>query len=88
MADNSAAERSDLSVAVAAQIRAERAARGWTQAQVEQASGLPHSTYVRIESGSRVVNVSQLHRLARTFGIRPSVLIQRAYDRIDDKEQK
>ena len=63
-------ERSDWSDAVAATIRAERAALSLTQSDVIARSGLARSTYIRIETGQRVPDVTQLARIAEALGMR------------------
>lgn len=79
---DNARERSDWSEAVAAQIRAERAAAGLTQAQVYEPAGLPRSTYLRIEKGTRVADTTQLARILGVLGLRMSVFFARVEDRL------
>ena len=74
--------RGAWTLAVAAQIRAERAAAGMTQQQVMDRSGLPKSTYLRMESGERVADVGQLAAFCAAVGIPVSALMQRAEDRL------
>ena len=81
MTDN-ARERSAWSDAVSAQIRAERAAAGLTQADVVKRSGIPRSTYIRIESGSRVPDVTQLARLCDSWGLGLSEFFRRVEGRM------
>lgn len=76
-----AKEPNEWSRAVAAQVRAERAAAGLTQAEVIDRAGMARSTYLRIESGERVADVVQLDQIARALGIRLVVLIERAQER-------
>ena len=71
-------ERSEWSDAVAAEIRAQRARAKLTQAEVIERSGLGASTYVRIEQGKRVPDVTQLWRICRALGVQPSELVARA----------
>lgn len=68
MGDN-ARERSPWSDAVAAQIRAERAAAEQTQEQVYTAAGIARSTYIRLEKGTRVAGVTQLARICGALGM-------------------
>jgi transcriptional regulator with XRE-family HTH domain len=82
MADNMR-ERSDVSRGLAAQIRAERAASGMTQEQAAKAACMPKMTYRRLETGERVVDVTQLDKLARAFGISMTVLVERAMARTE-----
>lgn len=67
-----------LNQALANEIRAERARQRLTQAQVIKKSGLPRSTYVRLEAGDRVIDVQQLDKIARAFGIPMNELVERA----------
>jgi transcriptional regulator with XRE-family HTH domain len=82
MADNMR-ERSDVSRGLAAQIRAERAASGMTQEQAARAAGLAKMTYRRLESGERVVDVTQMDKLARAFGLSMTELVERATARTE-----
>lgn len=75
-------ERSDFSDAVAAQVRAERAAAAMTQAEVYGAAGLSRSTYIRIESGAHVADTTQLARLCGTFGISMAEFFRRVENRL------
>lgn len=77
-----ARERSDWSDAVAAQIRAERAAAGKTQAQVYETAGISRSAYLRIEKGTRVVDVSQLARICAVLNLGLSTFFERVEDRL------
>lgn len=77
MASN-ARERGDLSRRVSEEIRAERARQRRTQKDVYTAAGMASSTYVRLETGERVVDVEQLAKVAEALGLRPYVLVQRA----------
>jgi len=70
-------ERSPWSDAVAAQIRAERAARGLTQADMVERSGVPRSTYIRLERGQRVADSTQLARLCAVWELRVSEFFAR-----------
>ena len=62
--------------AVSAALRAERAARHWTQQDVYERARMPRSTYVRLESGARSVDVDQLADLARAFNMSASDLVR------------
>lgn len=67
-----------LNQALANEIRAERARQRLTQAQVIEKSGIPRSTYVRLEAGERVIDVQQLDKIAHAFGIPMRELVDRA----------
>lgn len=83
-----ARNRGHITSAVAAQIRAERAAAGLTQRQVMDRSGLPKSTYLRMESGERVADVGQLAAFCSAVGVPLSVLLARAEDRLERAERE
>lgn len=66
----SARERTQLSDAIAAQIRAERSAARMTIEKTAEKSGIPYGTYRKLDDGSRTVDAEQLYRLCRrVFGI-------------------
>ena len=75
-------ERTAWSDAVARQIAAERAYRRWTQAEMVERSGIPRSTYIRLENGSRVADVSQIFRICEALGIKHSEFTQRVEERL------
>jgi transcriptional regulator with XRE-family HTH domain len=76
-------KRSALALAVAAQIRAERAAAGMTQQEVQDASGIPKSTHLRLESGERVADVSQLAAFCAAVNVPVAVFMARAEARLE-----
>ena len=53
-------ERSGLSEAVAAQIRAERSAKRLTIEQTAKQAGIPFSTYYKLDNGSGSADAEQL----------------------------
>lgn len=66
----SARERTELSDAIAAQIRAERSAARMTIEKTAEKSGIPYGTYRKLDAGTRTVDAEQLNRLCRNvFGI-------------------
>lgn len=82
MSAMNARERSEFSQAVADQIKAERARRGLTQQQVFEPAGMARMTYVRIENGTRVADVTQLSRIAEVFGMPLGLLVTRAGEEV------
>lgn len=78
-------ERSPWSDAVAAQFRAERAAKGWTQEQMSERSGIPRSTYIRMEKGARVADTTQIARVCGALGLRLSEFFQRVEQRMPER---
>lgn len=81
MGDN-ARTRSPWSEAAARTIRAERAAAGLSQAAVIKAADLSRSTYLRLESGERVADISQLAAIALALGIEPTDFVERISARV------
>lgn len=75
---NNARDRGDLSRRVSEEIRAERARQRRTQKDVYTAAGMASSTYVRLETGERVIDVEQLAKISEALGLRPYVIVQRA----------
>ena len=63
-------ERTGLSEAVAAQIRAERSAARLTVEETAKRSGIPYSTYRKLDDGTGTADAEQLGRLTRrVYGI-------------------
>jgi transcriptional regulator with XRE-family HTH domain len=69
-------------VALAAQLRAERAAAGMTQDQLADAAGLHRMVYIRLETAKRHANVGQLVKIAEAVELPLSELLSRAEDRM------
>lgn len=67
--------------ALAAEIRAERAASGLTQAELAEKSGINYQTLKLLLKGTRPINVTQIVQLSQAFGIEPAVLVERAMAR-------
>lgn len=75
-------EKTPWTAAVAATVRAERAARGWTQDELVQRSGLSKSTIRRTESNDRVADISQIAKLADSFGVSLPEFFRMAEERL------
>lgn len=60
---------SATALAFAAQIRAERAAKGWTQDDLAKRAGIGAKTLLRIENGQTVGNVSQVADICQALGL-------------------
>lgn len=69
--------------ALAAEIRAERAASGLTQAQLADKSGIKLVTLQLLLKGDRPINVTQIVQLSRAFEIQPADLVDRAMARAE-----
>lgn len=77
-------EHSALSDAIAAQIRAERSAARLTLQEVAKRSGVPYSTYRKLDDGSGEADANQLYRLCqRVYGITLREFFQRVELRLD-----
>lgn len=76
-------ERGPWSDATARTIRAERAAAGMSQADVIRETGFSRSTYLRLESGERVADVSQIASLAQAFGLSMQAFVGRIEERVN-----
>jgi len=63
--------------ALAATIRAERAAAGMTSAEMVAATEIPSTVYWRIEKGTRPVHVLQLRKIAIALGTSTEDLIRK-----------
>jgi transcriptional regulator with XRE-family HTH domain len=86
MSDNKR-EQSPWSIATSAQIRAERAAAGLTQAQMVELSGISRSSYIRLEKGERVADITQLARICGALGLPLSVFLARVEERKPEGEE-
>lgn len=60
---------------VAGAVRAERARRRWSQAELAERTGMARSTIGDIEQGKRQVTVNHLPLFCRALGVPLSVLI-------------
>lgn len=72
----------DLTQAVAATLRAERAAVQMTQQELARRSGLGYQTVMRLEKGERSPNVAQLSALCSVLGLTMAELVERAEQRM------
>lgn len=79
-----ARQPSETSRAIAAQIRAERAAANLTKDDVLKAAGISRTTYYLLESGERTLDVTQLANICRAIGISMGTLLERAERRASE----
>lgn len=63
-----------LSDHVAASVRAERARRRWTQAQLAERAGLSRTTVGDIETGKRQLTLNQVAALCRAMSVPLAIL--------------
>lgn len=68
--------------AVAAQIRAERAAAGLTLDQLAEKSGIPKRTLIRLINAERAIDVAHLAAVAEVFDLSLAELLDRARSRV------
>lgn len=81
------ATRSPLTIALAEQIRAERGVARLSQLEVCRRTGLARSTYVRVETAERDIDLTQLAVIAPVFGLTVSELVRRAEQRLTDSDE-
>ncbi|MFF2054154.1 helix-turn-helix domain-containing protein [Leifsonia sp. NPDC058194] len=76
-------EKGTHNLALAAEIRAERAAKGLTQKQLADISGINYETLKHVLKGDRDINVTQIAALADAFDIPARDLVDRAMARAE-----
>lgn len=72
-----------LNAAVAAQLRAERAALGWTIDELAQRADIPAISVRRYLKGERQIDVSVLYALASALGLTAGQVVEAAQERLD-----
>lgn len=80
---SNARQPSPLSEAIAATIRAERAAANLTKDDVLKRAGISRQTYYKLESGERVLDVSQFDAICKAIGVSMALILERAQQRLD-----
>jgi transcriptional regulator with XRE-family HTH domain len=63
------------------EIRRQRAANGWTQAQAAASCGLSMPSYQKIESGLKDLRADTFCRIAAGLGLKGSTLLRRVESR-------
>ncbi|CEG99584.1 helix-turn-helix domain-containing protein [Propionibacterium freudenreichii] len=81
MDQNEATQRDAIRAAIAAQLRAERAAKGLTQIETARLAGVSESTIIRVEQGKRDLPVALLFELARVLDFDPAAFMDAAQAR-------
>jgi transcriptional regulator with XRE-family HTH domain len=71
----------EFRAAVAATLRAERAAARMTTQRLAELSGVSRATIVRLETGSRHGDLDQFYKIAAALGMTGSELLRKAEDR-------
>lgn len=77
----------DLTLAVAAEIRQQRAGRGIKQEELAAAADIHQSTLSRMESGKSAIDLEQVDRIAQAFGMKPGDFIDTARKHAAEREQ-
>jgi transcriptional regulator with XRE-family HTH domain len=72
---------SSLAHAIAAQVKALRTQRGWTQAQLAEAAEMTSDEVSRIERGTREPRFVTIERLAEALAVPPARLLAASEDR-------
>jgi transcriptional regulator with XRE-family HTH domain len=79
---SNARKHSALSLAMAAQIRAEMGAARMTVRTLAQKSGIPERTLSRLVSGERTIDVAQLDMICKALTLPMIDLFMRAEERL------
>lgn len=79
-------DTADAIAAIAAELRAERAAKRMTITQLSQRSGVPSATLNRYLAGQRDVPVSTIIALASALEVDPGELLDRAVARAQGEQ--
>jgi transcriptional regulator with XRE-family HTH domain len=79
-------QKSAANRALAAEIRAERAAVGLTVKELAVRSGVPYGTLNRILPGERDINYTQIVQISAALGLDPAELSNRAMRRLGGLE--
>lgn len=77
-----ARQRSIWSDQLAATIRAERSAAGLTQSEMVTRTGIARSTYVRMEKGERVADITQIGLICQALKLPLSTFMRRVEERV------
>jgi transcriptional regulator with XRE-family HTH domain len=80
-----------LALSLAAQVKALRTLRGWTQAQLAEAAEMTSDEVSRIERGTREPRFITIERLAEALEVPPTRLFDGSADasaRTDSKQQR
>ena len=80
-----------LALSLAAQVKALRTRRGWTQAQLAEAAEITSDEVSRIERGTREPRFVTIERLAEALEVPPTRLFDGSADgvaRTDSKQQR
>jgi transcriptional regulator with XRE-family HTH domain len=77
----------DYTAAIAAELKAERAATGVQNTVIAETSGISPRQVIRIFNGERTVGVSDLIMICKALGIDLTTLIARAEARVEKIRQ-
>ena len=76
----------DIQAAIATQIRAELAAKGWKQAELAKRAGIPTSTLHRYLTGERDIPLPAFAEIANALDLPYIELAGRAQRRLDGED--
>lgn len=69
-------KKTDPRIAFGKRVAALRKERGWSQEQLALESGLARSYLGGVERGQRNISLLNIHRLAESMSLSPSILFQ------------
>ncbi len=69
------AETAAINEAIGAELRALRSRRRWNQVELADAIGVDKKTIGRLERGERSMTITQMYKICKVFGIKPSHLL-------------
>lgn len=75
-------QHSDFSRALAAQLRAERAAANLTQTEMAKRMGISRGQLIRVEAEERILDTTQLVNAARALGLTVLEFVKRSEERL------
>lgn len=75
---SNARKHTELSLALAAQFRAEMGVARLSTRALAQKSGVPERTLARLISGDRTIDVAQMDKLCRALGLSIATMLERA----------
>lgn len=79
---SNARKETELSLAVAAQLRAERAVANMTIEELVKRSGVSKNSLLAVLNGKRTADVSQVDAIARALGVSLIEIFMRAEERV------
>lgn len=68
----------ELTLSIANEVRRQRQHRVWQQAELSAASDIPQGTLSRIERGLTAIDVEQIEKIAKAYGMQAEELVSLA----------